>query len=79
MGKFQTLGPNMRRLGEMEFAKSMAGCVVAGPGDLQVWEVQAHLKLDGLPVQVAGRGSDIESSAAAVLAVLERGDFHFKP
>jgi hypothetical protein len=79
MGKFLTLGPNMRRLGEIDLANSVAGRVVAGPGDLLMWEVRADVTLDGLPVQLAGRGSDIESSAAAVLAVLERDGTNFEP
>jgi hypothetical protein len=78
MGMFRTLGPNMRRLGEMELATSVAACVVAGPGDLLVWEVRANVKLDGLPLQLAGRGSDLESSAAAILAVLERDGTSFE-
>ena len=72
MGKFLTLGPNMRLLGEMESAKSVAGCVVAGPGELLVWEVRASFDIDDLPVEVIGRGADIESSAAALLAAMER-------
>ena len=72
MGKFLMLGPNMRQLGEMEWAESVSGCVVAGPGDLLVWEVHADVTIDGLSVQVVGRGSDIESSAAALLAAMER-------
>ena len=72
MGRFLTLGPNMRKLGEMEWAESVAGCVVAGPGDLLVWEVHADVTIDGLSVQVVGRGSDVESSAAALLAAMAR-------
>ena len=72
MGKFLTLGPNMRKLGEMESAKSVEGGVVAGPGELLVWEVRATFTIDDLSVQVVGRGADIESSAAALLAAMER-------
>jgi hypothetical protein len=72
MAAFSSLGPNMRRLGEMELANTVEACVVAGPGDLLTWEVRATVKMDGLPLQVAGRGPDIESSAASVLAELER-------
>jgi len=72
MTSFLALGPNMRRLGEMDLSDSVGATVVSGPGDLLVWEVHAMVKMDGLPVRVAGRGTDIESSAAAVLALLEQ-------
>ena len=56
----------------MEWAESVAGGVVAGPGELLVWEVHADFTIDDLFVQVVGRGADIESSAAALLAAMER-------
>lgn len=49
MGTFPTLGPNMRRLGEMQSAKSVAACGVAGPGELLVCEVRASFDVDDLP------------------------------
>jgi hypothetical protein len=79
MSAFLALGPNMRRLGEMDLADSVGASVVSGPGDLRVWEVHAMVKLDGLPVRVAGRGTDLESSAAEVLAVLEEDPAAFDP
>lgn len=72
MSTFLRLGPNMRRLGEMDLSHSVGASVVAGPGDLLVWRSHAMVRMDGMPVRVAGRGTDVESSAAEVLALLEQ-------
>jgi hypothetical protein len=66
------LGPNMKRLREMEVADTLRACVVAGPGDLMSWDVSATIDRDGLKVDVIGRGSDLEAAAALAIAVLSR-------
>ena len=64
------VGPNIRRLREMEVADTLRACVVAGPGDLMTWDVSASIERDGLKIDVIGRGSDLESAAALAVAVL---------
>jgi hypothetical protein len=64
------LGPNMKRLREMDVADTLRACVVAGPGDLMTWDVSATIDRDGLKVDVIGRGSDLEAAAALAIAVL---------
>lgn len=64
------LGTNMKRLLEMDVAEPVKACVIAGPGDLMVWEVCVCMDGDGVPVEFIGRGSDLELAAAAVLAAL---------
>jgi hypothetical protein len=66
------LGPNMKRLREMDVADTLRTCVVAGPGDLMSWDVSATIDRDGLKVDVIGRGSDLEAAAALAIAVLSR-------
>lgn len=63
-------GPNLRRLGEMDVADSVKACVIAGPGDLMIWEVRACVESDGMTLEVIGRGSDVEAAAASAIAVL---------
>jgi hypothetical protein len=60
----------MKRLRDMDVADSVKACVVAGPGDLMVWEVSACIDSDGMNVEVIGRASDLEAAAAAAIAVL---------
>ena len=64
------LGPNMKRLREMDVADSVRACVVVGPGDLMTWEVSACVDTDGMTLQVVGRGPDLEVAAASAMAVL---------
>ena len=62
------LGPNMRRLADSAASGSLEACVLAGPGDLLVWEVR--VRADGIPLEVTGRGTDIEAAAAAAMPLL---------
>lgn len=64
------LGPNMKRLREMDVTDSVKACVITGPGDLMTWEVSACLDNDGLKLEVIGRGADLEAAAASAMAVL---------
>jgi hypothetical protein len=64
------LGPNMKRLRELDVGDSIKACVIAGPGDLMAWEDNASMETDGLTVDVVGRGSDLEAAAASAMAVL---------
>ena len=64
------LGPNMRRLMDSDASKSLETCVLSGPGDLLVWEVRITVEADGLQLEVTGRGSDLESAAAAAMPLL---------
>lgn len=64
------IGPNMTRLRDSAVGPSLVTCVVAGPGDLLVWEVRVTIDSDGLPLEVSGRGTDLESAAAAAMPLL---------
>ena len=64
------LGPNMKRLREMDVAASVKACVIAGPADLMSWQVSACVDSDGMSLDVIGRGSDLEAAAASAMAVL---------
>jgi hypothetical protein len=64
------LGPNMRRLAEMDVADTLKAAVIVGPGDLMMWEVSACLDSDGIKLEVIGRGTDVEVAAAGAMAVL---------
>ena len=64
------LGANMRRLFDSAVGDSVQACVVAGPGDLLVWEVRVTVDADGIPLEVTGRGSDMEAAAAAAMPLL---------
>ena len=66
------IGPNVKRLREMDVAGSLRACVVAGPGDLMTWDVTVTIDQAGLKVDVIGRGSDIEAAASEAIAVLSR-------
>ena len=65
-------GPNMKRLRELPPGDGLEACVLAGPGDLEVWEVHTTVTTDGVPLEIVGRGTDMESAAAAVLAMLQQ-------
>ena len=60
------LGGNMRRLVDSSAGDSVEACVVAGPEDLLGWEVRITVDADGIPLEVTGRGSDLEAAAAAM-------------
>jgi hypothetical protein len=64
------IGPNMRRLIDSATNDSLETCVVAGPGDLLVWEVRVKVEADGIPLEVSGRGTDLEAAAAAAMPLL---------
>ena len=64
------LGPNMKRLREMDIADTVKACVTAGPGDLMSYEVSACLDVDGMQLEVRGRGPDLEVAAASAMSVL---------
>lgn len=60
----------MRRLSEMDVADSVKACVIAGPGDLMMWEVRACVDAAGMTLEVIGRGSDLEAAAGSAMTVL---------
>lgn len=60
----------MRRLSEMDVAVSVTARVIAGPGDMMIWEVRACVGGAGMTLEVIGRGSDLEAAAACAMAVL---------
>jgi hypothetical protein len=64
------LGPNMKRLREMDVADTVKACVTAGPADSMIWEVSAWLEVDGMQLEVVGRDSDLEAAAASAMSVL---------
>ena len=64
------LGPTMKRLRELDVGESIKACVIAGPGDLMAWEVSASMDVDGMTLDVVGRGSDLEAAAASAMSVL---------
>ena len=64
------LGPNMKRLRELDVADSVKACVISGTGDLMAWEVSACVDADGMTLDVVGRGSDLEAAAASAMAIL---------
>ena len=64
------MGPNMRRILDSAAGDTVQACVVAGPADLLVWEVRVSVDADGMPLEVTGRGTDLEAAAAAVMPLL---------
>jgi hypothetical protein len=66
------LGPNMRRLMDSPVAESVVASVTAGPGDIVAWDVRAAVADDGdgVPLEVIGRGSDMEAAAAELWRVV---------
>lgn len=66
------LGPNMKRLREMDVADTVRACVTAGPGDLMSYEVSACLDVEGMQLEVRGQGPDLEMAAASAMTVLSR-------
>lgn len=69
----------MKRLREMDVADSVKACVIAGPGDLMVWELSATMESDGTRLDVIGRGSDLEAAAASAIAVLSQNGSVLEP
>ena len=63
-------GPNITRLLDSAVGESLTACVVAGPGDLLFWEVRLSVDADGVPLEVSGRGTDLESAAGAATPVM---------
>jgi len=63
-------GPNIARLRDSAAGASLVTCALAGPGDLLVWEVRVAVEVDGLPLEVSGRGTDLEAAAAAAMPIL---------
>lgn len=64
------IGQNMARLRDSEVGGSLRACVLAGPADLLVWEIRVTCDADWLPVEVVGRGPDLELAAAEALRQL---------
>jgi hypothetical protein len=64
------LGPNMKRLREMDVADTVKACVTAGPAERVLWEVSACIDIDGMQLEVVGRGADLEVAAASAISVL---------
>jgi hypothetical protein len=67
------LGPNMKRLREMDVADTVKACVTAGPADKMIWEVSACIDVDGMQLEIVGRDSDLEAAAASAMSVLTQG------
>jgi hypothetical protein len=65
-------GPNWRLIRESSVAESLRACVISGPGDLLTWEVNAAVELDGVPVELTGRGGDPEMAAAALVQLVRQ-------
>ena len=63
-------GSNIKRLRDSAAGESIATCVIAGPGDLVVWEVRVTVDVDGQPLEVTGRGTDLEIAASASMPIL---------
>jgi hypothetical protein len=63
-------GANMRRALETQALRNLRLTVVAGPGDLEQWEVCADVDSTPVPLQIAGRGTDAEDAAASLLSTL---------
>lgn len=66
------LGPNLKRLRETDVADTVKACVTSGPGDLMSSEVSASLDVDGMQLEVIGRGPDLELAAANAMWVLNQ-------
>lgn len=66
------LGPNLKRLRETDVADTVKACVTSGPGDLMSSEVSASLDVDGMQLEVIGRGPDLELAAANAMWVLSQ-------
>ncbi|HEX7173054.1 MAG TPA: hypothetical protein VF365_10650 [Candidatus Limnocylindria bacterium] len=73
------MGPNMKRVREMDVSHSLKACVTAGPGDVMTWEVSAGLDVDGMRLEVIGRGPDLEMAAASAMAVLSQNGAALEP
>ena len=73
------LGPNMKRLREMDVADTVRARVTAGPGDLMSYEVSACLDIDGMQLEVRGHGPDLEVAAASAMSVLSENGAALEP
>lgn len=73
------LGPNMKRLREMDIADTVQASVTAGPGDLMSYEVSARMDVDGMQLEVRGRGPDLEVAAASAMTVLGNNGAALEP
>jgi hypothetical protein len=65
-------GPNLRLLRESSVAEALRACVISGPGDLLTWELSVSVELDGLPMELMGRGGDPEMAAAALIPLIRQ-------
>jgi hypothetical protein len=74
----QQLGPNVKRLREMDIADTLKACVTAGPGDLMRYEVIACVDVEGMQLEVRGQGSDLEAAAASAMSVLGEHGAHLQ-
>jgi hypothetical protein len=45
------LGPDMKRLREMDFGGTVKACVTVGPADSMIWEVTACVEVEGMPLE----------------------------
>jgi hypothetical protein len=73
------LGPNMKRLREMDVADTVRACVTSGPADSLLWEVSACIDVDGMQLEVVGRDSDLEAAAASAVSVLTNEGSRLQP
>ena len=69
----------MKRLREMDVADTVKACVTTGPGDLIRWEVSACLDVDGMELEVIGRGPDLELAAASAISALRENGAALEP
>lgn len=61
---------SMRRLVDLTGLDDVSAGVVSGPGDLETWEVCATVRDAPVPVQIVGRGADVDAAASCLLAAL---------
>jgi hypothetical protein len=73
------LGPNLKRLRETDVAHTVKACVTSGPGDLMSSEVSASLDVDGMQLEIIGRGPDLELAAASAMWVLSQNRAVLEP
>ena len=62
-------GANIQRLRDSDVGPSLRACLFTGPADIQSWEVHVACDTgvtDGIPLEVVGRGPDLEAAAAEV-------------
>lgn len=73
------LGPNMRRIRELEGADSVEMRVTGGPGDILLWEVRAAVERSGMRLDMVGRGPDLEAAAAELMRLLKEHGAKLEP